>query len=216
MSAQEIETKKRKRKHKSKSREDETIAEPISNGAVEKAAKSRKKAKKEHTPEPEVAEATESVSDNGEEENEEELNAELKKIAAESKVAEVEAKEDDDEQSDDGANDDEIAAADTDLPSGTSMPTVDDPIKFADLKLSERTMKAIEGMGFENMTEIQRRAIPPLLAGKDVLGAAKTGSGKTLAFLYATPQSTRMCQIHMRKVYILLLIWTHTNVVFVL
>jgi ATP-dependent RNA helicase DDX18/HAS1 len=185
MSAQDIETKKRKRKHKSKGREDAPIAEPISNGAVEKAEKSRKKAKKEHTPEPEVAEATESVSDNGEEENEEDLNAELRKIAAESKVAEVEANED--EQSDDDANDEEIGAANTDLPSGTSMPTVDDPIKFADLKLSDRTMKAIEGMGFENMTEIQRRAIPPLLAGKDVLGAAKTGSGKTLAFLYAKP-----------------------------
>ncbi|KAH8885045.1 DEAD-domain-containing protein [Thozetella sp. PMI_491] len=44
-------------------------------------------------------------------------------------------------------------------------------------------MKAIEGMGFKNMTEIQRRAVPPGLAGKDLLGAAKTGSGKTLAFL---------------------------------
>ncbi|KAH9893789.1 ATP-dependent RNA helicase HAS1 [Xylariomycetidae sp. FL2044] len=56
--------------------------------------------------------------------------------------------------------------------------------KFSDLNLSEKTMKAIqEEMKFETMTEIQRRAIPPLLAGRDVLGAAKTGSGKTLAFL---------------------------------
>ncbi|CCE65567.1 hypothetical protein TPHA_0L02160 [Tetrapisispora phaffii CBS 4417] len=54
---------------------------------------------------------------------------------------------------------------------------------FADLKLSEPTMKAIEKMGFENMTPVQARTIPPLLAGRDVLGAAKTGSGKTLAFL---------------------------------
>ncbi|PKK49786.1 hypothetical protein CI102_5175 [Trichoderma harzianum] len=44
-------------------------------------------------------------------------------------------------------------------------------------------MKAIQEMGFTKMTSIQRSAIPPLLAGKDVLGAAKTGSGKTLAFL---------------------------------
>ncbi len=44
-------------------------------------------------------------------------------------------------------------------------------------------MKAIDTMGFKTMTEIQRRAVPPGLAGKDILGAAKTGSGKTLSFL---------------------------------
>ncbi|KAM0523019.1 hypothetical protein ACHAPE_001510 [Trichoderma viride] len=55
--------------------------------------------------------------------------------------------------------------------------------KFEDLKLTEKTMRAIQEMGFTKMTSIQRSAIPPLLAGKDVLGAAKTGSGKTLAFL---------------------------------
>lgn len=38
-------------------------------------------------------------------------------------------------------------------------------------------------MGFTEMTEVQARTIPPLIAGRDVLGAAKTGSGKTLAFL---------------------------------
>ncbi|XP_043716930.1 DEAD-box ATP-dependent RNA helicase 51 [Telopea speciosissima] len=54
---------------------------------------------------------------------------------------------------------------------------------FSQLSVSEPTMKAIKDMGFENMTEIQARAIPPLLEGKDVLGAARTGSGKTLAFL---------------------------------
>jgi ATP-dependent RNA helicase DDX18/HAS1 len=183
-SAQEIETKKRKRKHKSKTREEPTIAEPVSNGVAEQKQKPRKKSKKEHTPEPEVDE--DAPSDAGEEEDEEDLNAELKKIAAESKVAKVEkeADEQSDDDDDDEADDVENASgANADLVASTSMPTVDDPIKFADLKMSERTMKAIEGMGFENMTEIQRRAIPPLLAGKDVLGAAKTGSGKTLAFL---------------------------------
>ncbi|KAH9833946.1 ATP-dependent RNA helicase HAS1 [Teratosphaeria destructans] len=74
----------------------------------------------------------------------------------------------------------------SDLPSalGVSLPTTsDEPQKFSELNLSAKTMKAIEGMKFETMTEIQRRGIPPLLAGRDVLGAAKTGSGKTLSFL---------------------------------
>ncbi|KAK7354318.1 hypothetical protein VNO80_19777 [Phaseolus coccineus] len=54
---------------------------------------------------------------------------------------------------------------------------------FSSLSLSEPTSKAIEDMGFHLMTQIQARAIPPLLIGKDVLGAARTGAGKTLAFL---------------------------------
>ncbi|XP_061365180.1 DEAD-box ATP-dependent RNA helicase 27-like [Gastrolobium bilobum] len=54
---------------------------------------------------------------------------------------------------------------------------------FDSLGLSEPTYKAIMDMGFHNMTQIQARGIPPLLTGKDVLGAARTGSGKTLAFL---------------------------------
>lgn len=41
----------------------------------------------------------------------------------------------------------------------------------------------IKDMGFTTMTEIQAKAIPPLLEGRDLVGAAKTGSGKTLAFL---------------------------------
>ncbi|KAL4068333.1 P-loop containing nucleoside triphosphate hydrolase protein [Scleroderma yunnanense] len=54
---------------------------------------------------------------------------------------------------------------------------------FSSLDLSQPTCRALEEMGFETMTPVQAKAIPPLLAGKDVLGAAHTGSGKTLAFL---------------------------------
>lgn len=50
-------------------------------------------------------------------------------------------------------------------------------------RVSEPTLNAIKAMGFEKMTEIQARAIPPLLEGRDLVGAARTGSGKTLAFL---------------------------------
>merc|ERR1711939_180540 len=77
----------------------------------------------------------------------------------------------------------EITAT-SDLPTDTvpSLPgTNTTPQKFSDLSLSERTMEALKEMSFTTMTEIQQRGIPPLLAGRDVLGAAKTGSGKTLA-----------------------------------
>jgi ATP-dependent helicase YprA (DUF1998 family) len=54
---------------------------------------------------------------------------------------------------------------------------------FSSLELSEPTTRALAQMGFTHMTPVQEKSIPPLLAGKDVLGAAQTGSGKTLAFL---------------------------------
>lgn len=54
---------------------------------------------------------------------------------------------------------------------------------FASLNLSQQTMAALSDMGFSKMTEVQARTVPPLLEGRDVLGAARTGSGKTLAFL---------------------------------
>lgn len=50
-------------------------------------------------------------------------------------------------------------------------------------KVCELTLNAITDMGFTTLTEIQARSIPPLLEGRDLVGAAKTGSGKTLAFL---------------------------------
>ncbi|CAD7966622.1 unnamed protein product [Amoebophrya sp. A25] len=56
-------------------------------------------------------------------------------------------------------------------------------LSFATLGLHENLVKGLDEAGFTKMFEIQRRSIPPLLRGEDVLGAAKTGSGKTLAFL---------------------------------
>ncbi len=53
---------------------------------------------------------------------------------------------------------------------------------FADLQLKPELMRAIEDLGYETPTPIQEKSIPPLLAGRDVLGQAQTGTGKTAAF----------------------------------
>ena len=53
---------------------------------------------------------------------------------------------------------------------------------FAALGLEARLLATLDQLGYEEPTPIQREAIPPLLAGKDVLGQAATGTGKTAAF----------------------------------
>ncbi|GAB2464449.1 DEAD/DEAH box helicase [Comamonas humi] len=53
---------------------------------------------------------------------------------------------------------------------------------FSNLQLAEPLMRAIAEMGFTSMTPIQAQAIPVVLTGKDVMGAAQTGTGKTAAF----------------------------------
>ena len=53
---------------------------------------------------------------------------------------------------------------------------------FASLGLEARLLAALETLGYEEPTPIQREAIPALLSGKDVLGQAATGTGKTAAF----------------------------------
>ncbi|GAB3271484.1 hypothetical protein GCM10027347_42780 [Larkinella harenae] len=53
---------------------------------------------------------------------------------------------------------------------------------FADLNVSEDILQAVTEMGFEHPSPIQAEAIPPILAGRDVIGQAQTGTGKTAAF----------------------------------
>jgi ATP-dependent RNA helicase RhlE len=55
-------------------------------------------------------------------------------------------------------------------------------LSFAELQLDARLLQGIQKLGFELPTPIQKEAIPPALAGRDVLACAKTGSGKTAAF----------------------------------
>lgn len=53
---------------------------------------------------------------------------------------------------------------------------------FESLGLSKPLLRAVEAEGYTTPTPVQEQAIPPLLAGRDVLGVAQTGTGKTAAF----------------------------------
>ncbi len=53
---------------------------------------------------------------------------------------------------------------------------------FADLGLGQELLTELAALGYEEPTPIQKAAIPPLVAGRDLLGQAATGTGKTAAF----------------------------------
>lgn len=144
----------------------------VTEDTTERRSKKAKKSKVVEEPEPEVEDVVEEEAGPAASEDEQEEDA------GESEQNGTDAPEDAEEESNSNQ---------ADLPSQThlSLPQAagSDVSTFNELPLSEKTLKAIEEMGFTKMTEIQKRGIPPLLTGKDVLGAAKTGSGKTLAFL---------------------------------
>ncbi|PQE23558.1 atp-dependent RNA helicase has1 protein [Rutstroemia sp. NJR-2017a BVV2] len=171
MDSIELQSNKRKRKHgKSDKNAAPKVEEHVltkNSEKVDDSQKTTKKAKKHHEDEPEEETF----------EDEEDNTGDV-----------VENGVDDDDNEEEEGEDDKVNGKEVSAIEGTehlSLPTAGEHVQnFADLKLSDKTMKAIvEDMKFEKMTEIQQRGIPPLLAGRDVLGAAKTGSGKTLAFL---------------------------------
>ena len=55
-------------------------------------------------------------------------------------------------------------------------------MKFEELNLDDRILRAVADMGFEETSPIQGQAIPVALEGKDLIGQAQTGTGKTAAF----------------------------------
>ena len=70
---------------------------------------------------------------------------------------------------------------------------------FAALGLEATLLTTLDTLGYEEPTPIQREAIPPLLAGRDLLGQAATGTGKTAAFtlplLQRIAHSARRCSL---------------------
>ena len=55
-------------------------------------------------------------------------------------------------------------------------------MKYAELNVSPEIRRAVEAMGFTEMTEVQEKAIPLMMAGHDMIAKAPTGTGKTCAF----------------------------------
>jgi ATP-dependent RNA helicase RhlB len=63
------------------------------------------------------------------------------------------------------------------------------PQRFDTLALDAKLLRAVADSGYTAMTPIQAKAIPIVLAGRDVMGAAQTGTGKTAAFLVSMFQT---------------------------
>lgn len=55
-------------------------------------------------------------------------------------------------------------------------------MKIENIEISEKIQKALEEMGFEELTQIQLEAIPHVLEGRDIIAQSNTGTGKTAAF----------------------------------
>lgn len=68
-------------------------------------------------------------------------------------------------------------------PSPSSALTTTELANFADFSLDAKILKAVAEQGYTQATPIQAKAIPIVLEGRDVMGAAQTGTGKTAAFV---------------------------------
>ena len=55
-------------------------------------------------------------------------------------------------------------------------------MNYSELNVPEEIHKAVARMGFTELTEVQEKAIPPMLEGRDIIAKAPTGTGKTCAF----------------------------------
>jgi len=179
MEGADIHSRKRKRKHGNASAKSTTSSSALENGLLDPiASESKSKPKK--------TKHVHDSSDKGLDDNEEVTEPQGDQEQPEGDIGQTETTVEGGTIQTASTQDVDSKDPNHELPSTSALslpPSGPDPKTFSDLNLSSKTMQAIEDMKFETMTEIQQRGIPPLLAGRDVLGAAKTGSGKTLAFL---------------------------------
>ena len=59
-------------------------------------------------------------------------------------------------------------------------------MKFKDYKIAKSLKSAVDALGWKRPTDIQYKAIQPILNGEDVLAIAQTGTGKTASFVIPT------------------------------
>jgi superfamily II DNA/RNA helicase len=78
----------------------------------------------------------------------------------------------------------EVHSADTSAPPAAEVgaATTPAPARFDTLPLDAKLLRAVADQGYASMTPIQAKAMPLVLEGRDVMGAAQTGTGKTAAF----------------------------------
>ncbi|XP_073143306.1 ATP-dependent RNA helicase HAS1-like [Henckelia pumila] len=155
--------------------EENTPVEASENRGIDPTRKKRKRKRDRKntgaTPQPHAEEVTKVFAQT--EQGEEEEHGSKKK-------KEKKVKKSDEKHGEEEKEEEKEVGLEGRLKSGSGIMSTD---AFVDMTLSEPTINAIKDLGFKYMTQIQARAIPRLLEGKDILGAARTGSGKTLAFL---------------------------------
>ncbi|KAF8980706.1 ATP-dependent RNA helicase [Entomortierella lignicola] len=161
---------------------------PVVNGDSNKRKREEKLLEKTSKKEKIAKEESEDEEEEEEEEDAEEEDAEEEDDEEEEEGDDEEDEDEDEEEETEKAGESEKKQDDIpsiDFSSNDAIVTSGKKInyEFDSLDLCEPSKKAIVDIGFSKMTEVQARTIPPLLAGRDVLGAAKTGSGKTIAFL---------------------------------
>ncbi len=84
-------------------------------------------------------------------------------------------------------------------------------MKFTELGLNESLLKAVAEQGYDTPTPIQKKAIPLVIEGKDVLAAAQTGTGKTAGFTLPLLERLSQTSPHMKKKQIRVLVLTPTR-----
>lgn len=74
---------------------------------------------------------------------------------------------------------------------------------FQDLNISTPLLNALDDMGFHTPTDIQEKAFPIIMSGKDVVGIAQTGTGKTLAYLLPLLRQLRYSEQRQPRILII-------------